>query len=310
VVGFLLPHCPYIAPAELFDYYRDRVDLPMAEAAPPPTIERLRRLRGLLDPPLRDEQIRLARAAYFSLCEYLDRQIGRILRLLDETGLARRTLVIYCADHGEMAGEHGLWGKSTFYEASAGIPLIARWPGVIQPGAVSAAVVNLMDIAPTLVELGRAATPPELADLRWDGRSLVPLLRQAGDSVAWNQETLSELVDSEAGSPALPCRMVRSGDWKLWVYGDSEHLPPALFNLADDPGEIHDLGTSPAHGQVRERLLLQARDGWDPDAARAVSVEGAADQAVIAAWGRAVGPACSDTVAAPPPELEAEVELF
>src|SRR5690606_33017173 len=106
------PHCPFIAPRDLFDDYYRRVDVPEVEADQPGPIRRFRDQRGILDPPLPDERVRIARAAYFALCELIDQYIGRILDTLAETGLDRTTLVIYCSDHGEMAGEHGCWWKS------------------------------------------------------------------------------------------------------------------------------------------------------------------------------------------------------
>ena len=99
----------------------------------PPAIRRFKLLRGIAE-PLPEERIRVARAAYFALCEYFDRQVGRILDKLEQLGLAERTLVIYASDHGEMAGEHGCWWKSNYYEGSVGVPLIARLPGVIPAG--------------------------------------------------------------------------------------------------------------------------------------------------------------------------------
>ncbi|MGW8178605.1 MAG: sulfatase-like hydrolase/transferase, partial [bacterium] len=149
-VGLVLPHCPFIAPKHLYNYYYDKVDLPLTGGDEPPTIRRFRRLRGILE-PLPSERIRVARAAYYGMCEHVDMLIGRILDCLDETGLAGNTLVIYCSDHGEMAGDHNCWWKSNYYEGSAGIPMMARLPGIVPAGAVCDAVCNLMDLGPTTV---------------------------------------------------------------------------------------------------------------------------------------------------------------
>lgn len=337
VVGFLLPHCPYIAPKELFDYYYSRVDIPPVEESRPPTIERHLRYRGFV-PNLSEERVRLARAAYFALCEQLDGLIGRILDRLEETGLAENTMVVYCSDHGESAGEHGCWTKSNYYEASAGVPLIVRWPGETPGGAVSAAVCNLMDLGPTFAEaagvvdtgaspvkaaaphrIARAGAPAptsfaEAAGVEFtyesDGNSLVPLLRGKGEG--WRDETFCELVDYEGGGehPNLPSRMVRSGKWKLWRFGDSEKLPPALFNLEEDPGELDDLGQDPRFAAVREELLGKIMNGWDPDAASRATEEARKWTGALAAWGRAVQPESPDLLPAPPPEIEDDVELL
>ena len=76
----------------------------------------------------------MARAAYYGMCELFDASVGRVLDKLDETGLAEDTLVVYTTDHGEAAGEHGMWWKSSYYEESVGVPLIARLPRVIPSG--------------------------------------------------------------------------------------------------------------------------------------------------------------------------------
>jgi choline-sulfatase len=307
VLGYTLPHCPFVAPKELFDYYYSRVDIPAAEEDQPETVRRFRRVRGILDPPLPEERIRIARAAYFALCEHIDMLIGRVLQKLENTGLADRTLVVYCSDHGELAGEHGCWWKSTYYEGGAGIPMIARLPGVISAGERSSAVCNLADIGPTLTDLVGAPPVPAC-----DGRSLVPVLTApagSGAPVDWPDETFSELVDHRGGVP-LPSRMVRRGPWKLWAYGDAEGLPPTLFNLDDDPHELEDRGKDPGCAPVREALLARLYDGWEPERAAAASREQWDDFALISEWARATDQAPVDEMVVPPASYEDDVELL
>ena len=104
--------------------------------------------------------------------------------------------------------------------------------------------------------------------------------------------------------------MIRSGDWKLWVFEDRDHLPPALFNLASDPGEETDLGTNPAYSDVRGHLLYVLRSDWDPETAGRQSAEQEEDLEVIARWGRMTGPKNTDALSVPDPELERDVELL
>ena len=131
-----------------------------------------------------------------------------------------------------------------------------------------------------------------------------------GEDPAWENETASELVDRRGAHPNLPSRMIRSDRWKLWVHADAEALPPALFDLENDPGELHDLGEDPAHAAVRDRLLDRVRRGWEPGEASRGSVENEEDLETIARWGRATTPRCEDTLPSPSPELEAQVELL
>lgn len=297
VIGWLLPHCPFIAPRDLFDYYYDRIDIPSVEEDQPATVRRLRQSRGLLDPPLSDERIRIARAAYFGMVELLDRMVGQVLDCLDEAGLGRDTLVIYTSDHGDMAAEHGCWCKSSYYEGSVGVPMIARLPGVVPAAATCDAVCNLMDLGPTFAELAGTEFLPAP-----DGRSLLPLLR--GQRPAdWPDETFSELYEGRA------CRMIRRSDWKLWQYADEEILPPALFNLRNDPGELHDLGEDPGYAPVCNELLARLHADWDPACVRNQSQFADQCHKTLAAWGKAVEPPHEDTLPAGPPENE-EIELL
>jgi len=308
VVGYVLPHCPFIAPGDLFDSYLPIVDVPGEDESQPAGIRRFRRIRGILDPLLGPERIRAARAAYFALCEYSDRLIGRVLNRLDESGLAENTLVIYCSDHGEMAGEHGCWWKSNYYEASAGVPLICRLPGIVPEGTRSGAVCNLVDLVPTLIDVAGAEPLPEC-----DGRSLWPLLNGREDPDR-REETFCELVDrridSRVSSPNLPSRMIRSGRWKLWIFADEEGLPPSLFNLEEDPDERCDLGSDAGYRGVRRQLLDRLMDGWDPAAAGREAALGVERYGILSRWAGEIRPELPDTMPYPPPVLEEDVEIL
>lgn len=303
VLGYTLPHCPFVAPKDLFDYYYSRVDIPSVECSQPPTIRRFREIREILDPPLSEERIRVARAAYYGLCEHIDSLIGEVLSTLDSTGLSRDTLVIYTSDHGEMAGEHGCWWKSNYYEGSVGVPMIARWPDVISSGCESDAVCNLMDIGPTLAEIAGTSFPYPVA-----GRSLYKILT-AGADQQWLGETVSEMVDTRGGV-VLPSRMIRSGPWKLWAYADDMQLPPALFNLNEDPGETNDLGLSTGHAKVRDDLLQRLYQDWDPQDAVRQTRRQSEYWSVLTQWGRIVNPDDPDAMIYPSADYEANVELL
>jgi len=304
VVGFMLPHCPYIAPTEFFDYYFSRVDMPVVEANQPATIKRVRQLRRLLQPGVAERHVRVARAAYFGLCEFHDAMVGAILRCVEETGLAKNTLVVYCADHGDTLGEHGCWWKSTYYEGSVGVPIIASLPGVVPAGTVSDAICNLMDLGPTFAEV---AGTDLLADA--DGRSLWPTL-QGRHPEDWPSETFSELVDRRGGVPNFPSRMVRSGPWKLWVYRDEDQLPPALFNLDEDPAETQDRVLDPACREIRNQLVRKVLADWDPREVSAAAQDLSASFRTIAAWGMLHRPKVIDSLRVPSPDIEDDIELL
>ena len=92
VAGFVLPHCPFFAPKDLYDYYYDRVDVPQPDPTGEPAAVTNFKKRRLIDEPLPAERIRVARAAYFGLCEYFDRKVGQLLDQLDADRLARQYL--------------------------------------------------------------------------------------------------------------------------------------------------------------------------------------------------------------------------
>ncbi|MDP6108309.1 MAG: sulfatase-like hydrolase/transferase, partial [Candidatus Brocadiia bacterium] len=251
VAGFVMPHCPFICPPDDWDYYLDRVTLPDVpdgyHESLHPAMRRWREGRRVVD--LTDDEIRRARAGYYGLVTHLDRMVGELLDTLNESGLADNTIVIYTSDHGEMAGEHGMWWKSSFYEGSASVPLIVSAPGRFAEGARMANITNLIDLGPTMADLAGADPIPGV-----DGRSLAPVLR--GEATEWLDETFSEHYPSQ-GLP--PTRMIRSGPWKLTHF---EGERPQLFNLDDDPDEWSDLGEDPAHADVRERLQARVLEGW------------------------------------------------
>lgn len=324
VVGFNLPHCPFIAPKDLFDDYFDRVDVPDDERSAPPIVKRYRRRRGIEQPPIPLLQIRRVRAAYFALVEHVDRLIGEVLTALEGAGLADDTLVIYCSDHGEMAGEHGCYWKSTYYEASARVPLLLRVPSGLFPaeapetvearrglppgasryraaGTTESSIVNLLDLAPTICEAADTALP----DL--DGESILGGILGRPRSAS---STTSELYDAKGGPPAILSRMIRRGEWKLWADFDGEGLPPVLFNLDADPLESKDLGSDPGYAKIRNDLLAELSDGWNPERVRSEAEEASRAYDAIAAYGQAVHPTCAQTLRLPGPDLEADVEIL
>lgn len=283
-VGYLLPHCPFVARSADYDAFLGRVGLPRL---PPPNPEHpwLAQWRRTSRTDVTDPQdVIRARTAYYGLVRSLDAGIGRVLDALDRAGFTRDTLIVYASDHGEQLGERGLWWKNTFYEESAGVPLILSWPARIPGAARSARVVNLVDIGATLIA---AAGAPQLAGSH--GRDLATIATDA--TAPWVDETFSEYVtdlSSDWTGPEATCqRMIRSGRWKfLHVAG----YPPQLFDLRTDPDEMHDLGADPAHAGIRERLGARVLSGWDPDAIATEVARRARDKALLRAWGAATAP--------------------
>lgn len=247
-VSFVAPHFPFIAPQRFWDQYPiDTIDLPTIPDGHlndiHPVTRRLREYFGVTRVP--DQVTRRARRAYYGLISFVDQLVGRVLSALEETGQSERTLVIYTSDHGEMAGEHGLWRKCSFYEHSSRVPLVVSLPGSVPSGRRVPEVVSLVDLAATLVDVTGAAVPSW-----WPGRSLRDIWR--GDAQAWD----FAFAEFEAWGVDRPMAMIRQGRYKLNLSLDH---PPELFDVLDDPGEFHDLSRDPGHhdalDQLRGRLL-------------------------------------------------------
>lgn len=280
MVGFTLPHCPFVARREDYDLYEGRVGPPRLPRPRPehehPFLARWRTACGIDDPDP-DAVIR-ARTAYYGLVTRTDILVGRVLDSLEAAGLAGETLVVYTSDHGEQIGEHGHWWKNTFYEDSVAVPLILSWPGRLPEGERRAQVVNLVDIGATLIEAAGAPALPAS-----NGRSLLGI---ASDVRApWVDRTFSEYVTDTAaawtGPEATRQRMIRDGRWKLVVI---DGYRPMLFDLETDPDELDDLAEDPAHAGVRAELAARVMDGWDPRSIERNVALRQKEKAVLSAW--------------------------
>jgi iduronate 2-sulfatase len=180
-VGFLKPHLPFNAPRKYWDLYDPAVftlqdGQTRVTGAPQIAYHTHRELGGYKDMP-RDEhvsadQARTLRHGYYACVSYVDAQVGKLLEALHRFGLDQNTIIVLWGDHGYALGEKDRWCKGTNFEGDTRVPLMIRTPGLPQPGAPTDALIEYVDVYPTLAALV-GLTPP--ADL--DGRSFVPVLR-------------------------------------------------------------------------------------------------------------------------------------
>jgi len=200
-------------------------------------------------------EARRSRQAYMAMVTMLDGWIGEVLDALDRGGHADDTVVLYLSDHGDMWGEHGLWGKNLFYEESARVPFILSAPALgVREGARIETPVSLLDLHPTLRDIVGARD----WDVPLDGRSLW--------AAAKGKEELPDIpifCDYYASDTRGPERMVRHGRYKLNYY---HRQGMELFDLASDPHELRDLIDEPAFAAVRDELLAMLMADWDPKA--------------------------------------------
>ena len=193
-VGFLKPHLPFSAPKKYWDLYdgdefqfiqnRER-----PENAPEIAFHNSQELRGYTDipntGPLSVEKETQLRHAYYACVSYVDAQVGKVLNALDELGLRENTIIVLWGDHGYHLGEQDLWCKSTNFEIAARVPVIISSPGVSTSGATCDAIIESVDLYPTLIDLCGILPSGNLS-----GVSLKPLLMDpAGEwkNIAFNQ---------------------------------------------------------------------------------------------------------------------------
>lgn len=256
-VGFVSPHFPLIAPPRFYDLYpENKVPWPdlydPAERPRHPFLDAMRKCL-CFDEPFDPPMVRRAIAAYFGLVSFLDDNIGKILRALEETGLAKSTRVVYSSDHGDNLGTRGLWGKSTMYEESAGIPLIMAGPDV-PAGGTCDTPVTLADCFPTFIHALGAKPDPRDRDL--PGVSLLGIARGAVP-----QRTI--FSEYHAAGAITASYMIRHGRYKYIHYVG---MPPMLFDLEADPHERRDLACESAYEKIIAECEGLLRKIVDPEA--------------------------------------------
>lgn len=271
------PHPPFDPPQEYLDRYRPEdmpyplfeqsdiehqklfqaIDQQAVEAkdpyAPPPdtlmsTEEVSREDMGSVPPPHYD--IRKIKACYYAMIELIDNQFGRILESLQQTGQLDNTIIIYMSDHGELLGDHGLIYKGCrFFDGLVRVPLIISWPGHFQAGLHSDALVELVDLPPTLLEAAGLDIPENM-----QGTSLYPLLTGQGDPHVHKSHVICEYYDAIGGLPDHSHgTMYFDGRYKMCVYHG--HDIGELYDLQQDPGEFRNLWLDPAAESLKLEIL-------------------------------------------------------
>ncbi|HUU59616.1 MAG TPA: sulfatase-like hydrolase/transferase [Phycisphaerae bacterium] len=245
--GAVGPHDPYCVPRRFLDMYDlDDVPLPASYADSLTDKPRIyKRMRDMRYGQLTERETRDAIRHFWAYCTYLDDLFGKILAALDETGQADNTLVLYCSDHGDYCGDHGLFAKGIpcFREAYH-VPAVMRWPaGIRNPGRREEAFVSLADFAPTFVELA-GRTPDEALT----GRSLVAFLdgRTPPD---WRDEIHTQCNGVEL---YYTQRSVMTRDQKYVFNGFDDD---ELYDLRTDPREMRNLAAEADLEPVKRDLV-------------------------------------------------------
>ena len=256
-VSYICPHYPLSAPQQFFDLYRD-IELPAAYDCDAstrlqhPVIDAMREFWDYAD-YFEPETERLGLQNYYGLCSFLDDNVAQVLNALEKSGQADNTQIIYTSDHGDLIGNHGIWGKSFMYEDSVGIPLSITGPGIA--ASVNQTTVSLTDLAST-IELAVGAEVSQ-ARFTWQGRPLQSFI----ESPEPGRAVISEYHDG--GSPC-GCYMLRKGPLKLVYFADGN--PPLLFDLQRDPQELFNLADQPEQAESLQHMTQELYQILDPQA--------------------------------------------
>lgn len=262
-VGFWKPHLPFNAPKKYWDLYdRARLSPPspdrMPEGAPAIAGHPWNELRGYkgvpAQGPLPAAQVAELRHGYLACISFLDAQVGRVLAQLERLDLAKNTIVVFWSDHGFHLGEHALWGKTTNYELDTRVPLILAAPGVGRGAARTRALVELVDLYPTLVDLSGL---PAAAGL--EGTSLAPLLRDpggAGRAVAISQHPHPSYGEATHMGYTLRDDRYRYVEWRELKSGTV--TARELYDHREDPAETVNRIDAAGHRDAADRLGAHA----------------------------------------------------
>jgi len=296
-LSFISPHPPFIVP-EPYNTLYDPADGPAfhraeswrAEAQGHPYLayDLSRRYRANFRPGAAgkvhdwsEDDFRRIRAIYYGMISEVDTQLGLIWQALKLSGAWDDTIIVLTSDHAEMMGDHFTLGKGGYFDGSYHIPLIIRDPRHRKAaGSTVDRFTEAVDILPTLIDLLGEPPEPHL-----DGCSLKPFL-SGGSPTAWRDAAHWEfdfrsIADGDAeahfgiGSRQCNLAVIRTRKFKYVHFGGG--LPPLLFNVETDPGELTNLATSPAHLSTRlqfaERLLAWRAEHLDQSLALAALTE-------------------------------------
>jgi len=266
------PHHPFDPPAEFLDQYIDILDkLPMpnyveGELENKPVFQTMDHNGAYNNHDSNNAAIRydkmsqyehkLMKAAYYAMIDLIDKQVGRLISTLDRLGQLDNTMIIFTSDHGEMLGDHGIYLKGPyFYEGAVKVPLIISLPGSIRQNVRSSALVELMDLAPTLVE---AIGLP--FQIQMQGQSLWNLLTGKAELNFHKDSVYSEYYNSMPWhkNPKAYCTMLFDGKYKIVAaHGINQG---ELYDLQLDQNETHNLWEDDSYISIKNTMLVKLCD--------------------------------------------------
>jgi len=246
-VGLAKPHDPYIAPRKYFDLYPlDEIELP---SVPESWTEPYKHAFPLENPvfpqgkkifnEFSDQDKREFLRAYYACISFMDAQLGKILDALEETGKLDNTYIFFFSDHGYHLGDHDWWNKFTLYEPSTGAPFIVAGPAVKEKGPRTDAMIEFIDIYPTLAELLKLENTPDYLE----GRSFQRILKNPYQEFRTFVQSVMTRVDGSMG------KSVKNSRWR-YIEWENGRSGSELYDLDRDPLEYNNLVNDPEYASV------------------------------------------------------------
>jgi len=263
-VGFAKPHLPFVSPKKYWDMY-DPSEIKLAPNPYRPkdapdyaltTSGELRNYHGMpAEGPVPDALARQLKHGYYAAASYTDAQIGKVLDELDRLGLRKNTVIVLWGDHGWKLGEHGEWCKHSNVENDTNAPLLFSAPGMKAAGQSSKALVEFVDIYPTLADVAGLPLPQHL-----EGISFKPLLDDP--KRPWKSAAFSQYPRGKK----LMGYSMRTDRYRFTVWVDrQDHAKVEAVELYDhrsDPQENQNIAKAPANADLVNRLMAQWKQGW------------------------------------------------
>lgn len=257
------PHHPFDPPAEFLAQYNP-ADMPLpktktGELENKTTYQQLDGQFAHNDPnaydmgKMTDRDKQEITAAYYAMVELIDKQVGRMVSALEETGQLENTIVIFMSDHGEMLGDHGFYLKGPhFYDEAVRVPLVFSWKDRFQADIRADCLMELIDIAPTLLEASGLEIPEYI-----QGRTLLPILLGQAPAGQHRDYVFSEYYNAWTHKHSYGS-MLRTQEEKMVVYHGTDQ--GELYDLKSDPDEFENLWSDASHAELKMRMMKACFD--------------------------------------------------
>lgn len=263
-VGFSKPHLPFFAPKKYWELYQEAdmmvPDKNNPQNMPPLAMSNWGELRGYdnipNDGPLSDQQTREMIHGYYASVSFMDAQVGKVMNELKRLGLDKNTIIVLWGDHGWKLGEYGAWSKHTNFELDVRAPLLASVPGMKAAGKKTRALVEFVDIYPSLCELAGLPLPKHL-----QGSSFAPLLNTPDKP--WKKAVFSQFPrekDDRIMGYSIRTDTYRFTSWQQ-KNNAKEVIATELYDLASDPMGKVNLAASTAHAAKIKELSQLLEEG-------------------------------------------------